>query len=240
MKKSISFIVLILFLSAGGARAETKDGKEVEELSEEAREWIIKGMRVEEKNYDEMIKCYKKAIVVDPGSALLYRSLGIAYLKEGMMEEAISAYKKAVKIEPNNASTHYNLGTAYDEKGMLDEAISAYRKAVAIDFIHTKARFNLGTSYLKKGMLDNAISEYKKVIALNPNDADAHFNLGTAYGLKGLASLEADHLHKAGSIYFEQGNMESALEAYEGVTLIKSKELEQFLLEKLHPKEAEQ
>ena len=40
MKQSISAIVLILVFMAGGARAETKDGKEVEGLSEEAWEWM--------------------------------------------------------------------------------------------------------------------------------------------------------------------------------------------------------
>jgi superkiller protein 3 len=140
-----------------------------------------------------------------------------------MFDEAISAYRKAVMIEPNDAATHYNLGVAYGKKGMLDEAISAYKKTVATVFYHKKAHFNLGVSYLKKGMLDEAISEYKKVIALDPNDADAHFNLGAAYGTKGLDSLESDHLYKACLIYLEQGNGESALEAYEGLVLIKSK-----------------
>jgi tetratricopeptide (TPR) repeat protein len=223
MKKTISVLVLFLVFMAGGARVETKDGKEVEGLSEEAWEWIIKGMRVKDGNYDEIIKCYKKATVIDPSSALPYRFLGIAYLKEGMFDEAISAYRKAVMIEPNDAATHYNLGVAYGKKGMLDEAISAYKKTVATVFYHKKAHFNLGVSYLKKGMLDEAISEHKKVIALDPNDADAHFNLGAAYGTKGLDSLESDHLYKACLIYLEQGNGESALEAYEGLVLIKSK-----------------
>lgn len=235
MKKSISVLVLILVFMAGGARAETKNVKEVEGLSKEAEEWIIKGMRVKEENYDEIIKCYKKATVIDPSSALPYRFLGIAYLKEGMLDKAISAYRKAVLIEPNNAATHYNLGIIYGKKGMLDEAISAYKKAIIIDIDHTKARFNLGLSYLKKGMLDAAISEHKEVISLDPNDADAHFNLGTAYGIKGLYTLEANHLYEAGLIYLKQGDWESALEAYEGLKLIKIKEPAQALLEQLYP-----
>lgn len=220
---------------AGGARAETKNVKEVEGFSKEAEEWIIKGMRVKEENYDEIIKCYKKATVIDPSSALPYRFLGIAYLKEGMLDKAISAYRKAVLIEPNNAATHYNLGIIYGKKGMLDEAISAYKKAIIIDIDHTKARFNLGLSYLKKGMLDAAISEHKEVISLDPNDADAHFNLGTAYGIKGLYTLEANHLYEAGLIYLKQGDWESALEAYEGLKLIKLKEPAQALFEQLYP-----
>jgi len=219
---------------AGGAWA-TKDEKEAEGLSEEAWEWIIKGIRVKDKNYDEMIKCYKKATIIDPSSALPYRFLGFAYLEEGMLDEAISAYRKVVAIEPSDAATHYNLGIFYGKKGMLDEAISAYRKVVAIDVNHTKARFNLGIAYLKKGMLDAAISEYKEVISLDPNDADAHFNLGTAYGIKGHETLEANHLYEAGLIYLKQEDRESALEAYESLKLIKSKEPAQALFEQLHP-----
>lgn len=91
---------------AGMARAETKEGKEVEGLSEEAWEWIIKGMRVKDGNYDEIIKCYKKATVIDPSSALPYRFLGIPYLKKGMLGEAVAAYRKVVMIEPNDVATH--------------------------------------------------------------------------------------------------------------------------------------
>ena len=64
---------------AGVAWAETKNGKEVEGLSKEAWEWIIKGIRVKDENYDEAIKCYKKAITIDSGSALPYRFLGVVY-----------------------------------------------------------------------------------------------------------------------------------------------------------------
>jgi Flp pilus assembly protein TadD len=239
MKKSISVILLILVFMAGVAWAETKNGKEAEGLSKEAWEWIIKGIRVKDENYDEAIKCYKKATTIDSGSALPYRFLGVVYQEKEMLDEAISAYRKVVMIEPNDAGTHYNLGVIYAKKGMLNEAISAYRKAVAIDINHTKARFDLGSAYLKKGMLDEAISEYTKVITLDPNDADAHYNLGAAYGLKGLDSLGADHLYKASLIYLEQGDSENALEAYEDLKLIKSKEPEQVLFEKLHPREAE-
>ncbi len=115
---------------AGGARAETKDGKEVEGLSEEAWEWIIKGMRVKEENYDEIIKCYKKAAIIDPSSALPYRFLGIAYHKEGMFDKAISAYRKAVAIEINPTKARFNLGLPYLKKGMLDAAISEYKEVI--------------------------------------------------------------------------------------------------------------
>lgn len=84
--------------------------------------------------------------------------------------------------------------------------------------------------------LDKSIDKYKKSIALEPNNASSHYSLGITYAKKGNNSLAAEHFYKAGLIFLEKGKRKNALKAYEELKKIKSKDLEQTLYKKLHPR----
>ena len=118
MKKSLSLIVLMLIFTACMAHVET------------AEEWLKKGDEaIKAKNYDEAIKCYKQAIVIDPDKAAVHYYLGFAYDEKKMLDEAIAEYEKAIAIDPDYADAHYNLGSAYLSKGFKDLASDHLYKA---------------------------------------------------------------------------------------------------------------
>jgi superkiller protein 3 len=109
MKKSLSLIVLILVLMTSIAWG----------LSEE--EWFNKGYQAGEAgNLDEAIRCYKKAITIDPNYAPAYNNLGGIYGNKGMLDDAIVEYKKAIAIDPDYTFAHNNLARAYRQKGLKD------------------------------------------------------------------------------------------------------------------------
>ena len=150
-------------------------------------------------------------------------------------DKAIEYYKKAIVLNPNLAKAHYNLGTNYSNKGMLDEAISEFEQVLTIDPDYAEAHNNLGNVYSEKGMVDESLSEYEKAITINPDLPQAHYNIGFSYLQKGLNSLAADHLLKAGLLYLEKGDKESALVTYEVLKRTDSEEQEKTLFEKLYP-----
>ena len=166
MKKIILLIILILVFIAGMAWVQASEGKlskekvevqikEVDDKSvtKKAEEWFQKGVEASKtNNYDEAIKCFKKAIAIDPNNAAIHYNLGITYYDKGMLDEAITEYKKTIAINPNYIDAHYNLGFTYMEKEMFDEAIVEFKKVIAIDFNSADAHHNLGYSYLKKGL----------------------------------------------------------------------------------------
>jgi tetratricopeptide (TPR) repeat protein len=240
MKKLIIPLVVILIFMANIALAET------------AEEWIFKGDEalIDGKG-DEAIKCYKKAISINPDDAMAHYKLGVVYHKKGMIDEAIVEFKKAISINPDNADAHLNLGLAYDGKGMTDEAIAEFKKAIkkftsdypkkgkineiTYKFNYAMAHNNLGVLYSKKGMIDEAISTYKKVIEINPDNAMAHYRLGAAYCVKKKVSLGGDYFYRAGLIFLKKGKKKWALKAYEALKLTKSEELQKKLFKKLYP-----
>ncbi|KPJ58105.1 MAG: hypothetical protein AMJ42_03915 [Deltaproteobacteria bacterium DG_8] len=206
MKKSLSLIVLILIFVSGMAWAKTTEEKSTPEkvkvqiketddksVVERAEEWYKKGVEAfKTHNYDEAIKCFKKAIDIKPNDATIHYSFGVAYFNKGMLDESVSEYKKALAINPNFAEAHNNLGNAYDRKGRLDEALSEYKKAVTINPDLPPANYNLGRTYYKKGLKSLAANHYYKAGLLFLKQGNKVWALRAYKGLKQTNSKELE------------------------------------------------
>ena len=59
-----------------------------------------------EKKLDDAIACYKRAIELDPKSAVAYQHLGNALRDQNKRNEAIDAYREAIRLAPNNPYGH--------------------------------------------------------------------------------------------------------------------------------------
>jgi len=57
---------------------------------------------------DEALKCYDKAIEINPNYAKAWFNKGIALSKLGRPDEALKCYDKAIEINPNYAKTGTN------------------------------------------------------------------------------------------------------------------------------------
>jgi len=183
MKKLLSLFISILIFAAGMAWADT------------AEEWHEKGIKAKEIGYYSVaIKCFEKAVEINPGDAKSHYNIGLLYSKEGKTKEAISHYKQAVAINPGEADFHYNLGHAYFEKKMFKESISEYKEAITIAPDHADAHCNLGYSYLKKGKDPAAAEHFYKagMLSFRQNDREAALK---AYG--GLKQTTSKELTKA-------------------------------------------
>jgi tetratricopeptide (TPR) repeat protein len=81
------------------------------------------------------VAAYQQAIELDPGYALAYSNLGLAYVKLGRGAEAIWASRKAIALARGatagaiRAGAYYNIGKLLEEDGRYDEAMSNYLSA---------------------------------------------------------------------------------------------------------------
>ena len=141
---------------------------------------------MDKKQYDEGIRYYQKALMLNPSLADAYNNIGNALREKGLLDEAITYYRKAIALDPSLADAYNNIGNALREKGLLDEAITYYRKAIALNPSLADAYNNLGNALQEKGLVDEAITYCRKAIALDPSLADAYNNLGNALQEKGL------------------------------------------------------
>ncbi|MEG3057263.1 MAG: tetratricopeptide repeat protein [Methanoculleus sp.] len=76
--------------------------------------------------YDEAIRCYDRALEIDPEYAIAWNNKGAALANLGRYDEAIQCYDHMLEIGPEYAGAWNNKGIALKGLGRYDEAIQCY------------------------------------------------------------------------------------------------------------------
>jgi tetratricopeptide (TPR) repeat protein len=132
----------------------------------------------EDKQYQEAIVAYNKAIEINPKYASALYNKGTILHRLRKYEEAIKVYDEAIKIDPNSSLVWYNKGNALDELKQYQEAIKVYDEAIKIDPNSSLVWYNKGNALDELKHYEEAIEAYKKAIEINPKYAPALYNKG--------------------------------------------------------------
>jgi DNA-binding winged helix-turn-helix (wHTH) protein/TolB-like protein/Tfp pilus assembly protein PilF len=125
---------------------------------------------------------YKRAIELNPNSAIVRYRYAFDLLAMLEVEDAIREMRRAQELDPLSLSINTTLAACLIYTGQYDEAIKYNKLALEIEPQFGWARANLGQAYEWKGMHEEASTEYKKLTE------QQGFRL---YGKLGLASLYA-------------------------------------------------
>jgi predicted O-linked N-acetylglucosamine transferase (SPINDLY family) len=172
-----------------------------------------------QRDFDNAIQFFFKAIAKDPSKAHYYSNLGNALQQKGRFREAIRHCEKAISIQPDFFEAHNNLGNALRSTGRLDEAVSSYRqaqainpdnkeaeadeaieffnRALSIDPLFAEVHYCLGRAFLVKGRAEEAATAFNKAINIKPLYADPHISLGDLYRTQDNLENAATHYQKA-------------------------------------------
>ena len=158
--------------------------------------------------FEQAISEYKKAIALDPNSAIIYNRLGVAHSELKQYDAALDAYQKALELSPTTAEPYYNIGLVYLKQGDLPRATEAFKRAIAINTKWGDAYIGLGEVYLKQGDFGQAARAYKQSTRFNPNgNPSAFLGLGKVYARQGYLDDAIVAIEKA--IEIQVDNTES-------------------------------
>ncbi len=120
-------------------------------------------------------------------------------------DNALTSFEAARQAGEEERLVLRGEGLAYMGKTMYTEAAAAFEAALAcsdgrIKNIDYDINYYLATAYVKQGELGKAIDVYNAIIALKPEEKDAYY-------LRGV-------------IYTQQGNLNSAKENFDKVTVL--------------------
>ena len=136
-----------------------------------------------QKDYDQAITHFTKAIELIPVMSQAYAQRGFARLQKREFELAISDSTKAIELAPDDPVPVaveiplVNRGSAYANMGRYDQAITDFTKAIELDPTLAQAYVNLGAVYQKTGNVRQSAEAYEKAFKFGLSDATLFNNV---------------------------------------------------------------
>jgi tetratricopeptide (TPR) repeat protein len=156
---------------------ETINPPQLKEL--EAWEWVNKGKSLLSLGRnEEAIRCYDKALELDPRYVAAWNNKGVSLKSLGRNEEAIRCLDKALELDPRDVYAWNNKGNSLNSLGRNEEAIRCYDQALKLDPRDVSAWNNKGGNLVSLGCYDEALRCLDQALELDPRDPDAWNNKG--------------------------------------------------------------
>lgn len=125
----------------------------------------------------------KKAISINPQSAVAYNNLGVAYTMLQQYQNGIDACSHALQIDTSFQLARNNLKWASDEKSKVLAALAGQEKTPA-DKRDVAFYTAQGLNYFKIGEYGKSIETWNKIFELDVKNVTALNNIGTAFMMK--------------------------------------------------------
>ncbi len=135
-------------------------------------------------NFDEAIRCFKKAIEINPKAFDSYYYLGLAYARKGNLPEALNCFTKAIDINPKYVEAYRRRGEVQIALVNYNGAIENFDEVIRLDPKNPSSYLSRCTANFMDRNYDQAIKDCTKSIELNPDLTLLHlayFQRGEAY-----------------------------------------------------------
>ncbi len=152
---------------------------------------------------EEAIKEWETSVGLNPGNAIAWRNLGLAYHQNGELQKAKSAYEASLKADPGAGKALVELGALNMEmKIPVDQQISLFENNAKLVSDYNQAITELIQLYVISGRYNDALSWLKK----------NHFN--SWEGQYGIHQFWIESNLKQGDLEFSRKKYGKALDYY--------------------------
>jgi tetratricopeptide (TPR) repeat protein len=118
-----------------------------------------------QKELDRAEEQFRKALELDPNSAMTLNYLGYMFADQGInLDEAVELIQRALEMEPNNGAYLDSLGWAFYKQNRFELAEEYLQKAISRIPTDPTIRAHLGDVYHKRGQTAQAIEEWKRAL----------------------------------------------------------------------------
>ena len=112
--------------------------------------------------YGRAIRCFNKAIEVEPDLAIGYECKGSIFLSLKMYDEALKVYQKVLELEPDNEGATYCMGLINGLLGYYEESLKYYNTYLQMRKNDTNALAERGIVYYQLNDLEQAQRDIRK------------------------------------------------------------------------------
>ncbi|MGA3371355.1 MAG: tetratricopeptide repeat protein [Terracidiphilus sp.] len=119
-----------------------------------------------QKHYKPAVKFFRKALKIEPDSAMILNYLGYTMADKGTrLPEALKMIQKAVELEPMSGAYLDSLGWVYFRMGEYELAEQNLHQAVARDQTDPTVHDHMGELYAKTGRIRQAAAQWELSVA---------------------------------------------------------------------------
>ncbi len=205
-----------------------------------------------ENKYNQTEPLLNQLILKGSKNPEIFQMLGTIYYDRGKFNKAIKAFRRALEIEPTYTDASVGLSIILNDLGKYEEGRKVFEDAQAAlrksskdqdPFLNEKFSIKhdeLGEMYLQHSRFEEAVEQFYRALALSSRKPELTMKVVNTYfkmgedrkGLIELEKLVKDYPGylgarlQLGRVYFEQGEVASAVEQWEAVLLKDPENLE--------------
>ena len=153
-----------------------------------------------EKNWDQAMAAYQRALAEFPNDVGALTSLGLAYSGTGQLEAALESFQQASKLAPDDPVLHEHMGKTREQLGQGREAAEAYL-ASAERYLNQQQAPHL------------ALERWQDAVRVYPDCLPAHAQLLQYYRRHGQMREAVKECLALARISHAQGQQEHAIQA---------------------------
>lgn len=145
------------------------------------------------KKYEDALKRYEEARVVDPEDAEAWARKGKVLLHLGKLDESLNNSLKALTLDPTLRGydeVHRYIGSVLLLQGKPKNALSRFDEVMRANPLNYQALSVRGTALLQLGRWKQAAEDFDRAIELQPNFAEARRKHETIPGLRRMKAKE--------------------------------------------------
>lgn len=160
----------------------------------------------QQKEYDKAIEAYRKAADIDPENLDVQRGLAQNLLNDGQLEAALRQYEAVVKEDPQDAQAKLRIAEIHRRNGRFDRALQSLKEAEGLVQDSLEVPYSYALIYAAQGKYDEAVQQLQSLLQRTEKPAGNY----TSSEL----SNRAVFIERMGTLYREQGNIQSALDTF--------------------------
>jgi Flp pilus assembly protein TadD len=145
--------------AAPQTKPKAKSSPEGEELKKGHRAY-------REKNFDQAIAAYDRAILLAPDSFVAFYWRGRAFAEKGLDDKALADMQKTIQLRLDHIGAWRWLGYLQGKNNRFDDCVASLTKAIDLQADHAWTYYNRGRCYFKKGDSAKALEDAKKSCSL--------------------------------------------------------------------------
>ncbi len=144
---AMSMLLVGIGIAMGGIAAEAAEKPEVQPYLRTGSQYV------KQRNYQQAMGEFQKALEADPESVAANAGMGNLYAGMKQCTQGIPYLEKALRIDPNDDTALFGLGACYMDLQQHEHAIPYLQKALHIRPDNRAATRALADAYVRRGVV---------------------------------------------------------------------------------------